>query len=80
MDGLELPWIIASYIAAVSEEAARMDDARAAARGEVPDFSEPGRTPYDHLVDAAWIVEVTAAMRVGGADDLEVRSQPNDRG
>lgn len=80
VDGIELPWIISSYIEAVAAEANRMDDARAFSRGEVEDFAHEGRAPYLDLMDAAWIVEVVAAMRAGGADDIKVRTEANDRG
>jgi hypothetical protein len=80
LEGIELPWIISSYIDAVAAEARRMDDARAFARGELDDFAEEGSTPCKDLMDAAWIVEVVAAMRASGADDITVRTAANDRG
>lgn len=57
-----------------------MDDARAAARGEIDGFEHDGRAPAKDLADAAWIVEVAYAMRAGGAEDVRIRSERNDRG
>jgi hypothetical protein len=80
VEGAELPWIISSYVEAVAAEARRMDDARAFSRDELDDFSHEGQAQYDDLMDAAWIVEVIAAMRAAGADDITVRTEANDRG
>lgn len=80
VSAIELPWIISSYVEAVAAEARRMDDARAFGRGEFYDFAHDGRASYEDLMDAAWIVEVVSAMRARGADDIEVRTEANDRG
>jgi hypothetical protein len=80
LEGVALPWIIESYLNAVGAEADRMDAARAFAREELADFPHEGQAPYDDLMAAAWIVEVVAAMRAAGADDIIVRTEANDRG
>jgi hypothetical protein len=81
VEDIELPPIIRTYLDAVETEAARMDDALAMARGERDDFDRDGRADYDALADAAWIVEVVAALRANGADEpIIVRSEANDRG
>jgi hypothetical protein len=80
VEGVQLPWIISSYVEAVAAEARRMDDARACARGELDDFTRDGRAHSDDVADAAWIVEVVATMKAGHADDIKVRTEANDRG
>jgi hypothetical protein len=80
MDGASLPPIISTYIDAVRTEASRMQTARAFARGEIDDFPHDGQTPYDDVMDAAWVVEIVAALKELGAEDLRVRSEANDRG
>jgi hypothetical protein len=57
----ELSGIIASYVDPVADAALRVADAPAFAR-EPDDFTHAGRTGYDDLMDAAWIVETVAAM------------------
>jgi hypothetical protein len=78
--GVELPWIIRSYIEAVATEAQRMDQARAFSRGELDDFPHDGRAPYKDVMDTAWLVEIVAAMQRAGAENLLVRTERNDRG
>ena len=49
--------------------------------GERDDFEHDGRADYDALADAAWIVEVVAALRANGAaEPIIVRSEANERG
>ncbi|MEO8969891.1 MAG: hypothetical protein ABI427_20450 [Solirubrobacteraceae bacterium] len=80
LEPIDLPWIISSYLDTVAGEASRMDDARAVARGEIDAFDHDGCAPAKDLADAAWIVEVAYAMRAGGAEDVRIRSERNDRG
>lgn len=80
VDGIELPWIVSSYIKAIAAEAKRMDDACAFNRGELEDFANEGQTPYEDLMVAAWIVEIVAAMRASGAEEISIRTEAHDRG
>lgn len=81
LDGVYLPWIVRSYLNAVAAEADRMQQARAYARRERDGFPRTGQADPEALADAAWIVEVVAALRANGAaEPIIVRSEANDRG
>jgi hypothetical protein len=80
---LELPDLIRSYLAEVATQADRMDAARAAARGERPDFDRAddiSEVSADDVEAVAWVAEVAAAMRAGGADDVRTRDTAYDYG
>lgn len=75
-----LPEIIKSYLEDVRNEAERMEAALAAARMEVPEFAEEGRSPYKSLSDVAWLVTIARAIRRSSSADLEMRAEAHDRG
>ncbi|HEY4280381.1 MAG TPA: hypothetical protein VGM91_19320 [Conexibacter sp.] len=81
LEGVELPWIVGSYVRAVADEAGRMDRARAFARRErdMP-AEDDARFPAADLVDAAWVAEAAWALIAAGATGIRVRSEANDRG
>jgi len=83
LSDVDLPDLIRSYVGEVAAQADRMDGARAAARGERADFARAkgiSGVTGENVEAVAWVSEVAASMRAGGADDVRVRDTAHDYG
>jgi len=83
LSDVDLPELLRSYVAEVGAQADRMDAASAASRGERADFPrEPGISGVggDDVEAVAWVAEVAASMRAGGAEDVRTRNAAHDWG
>lgn len=83
LSDVDLPKLLRSYVDEVAAQADRMDAASAASRGERADFPrEPGISGVggDDVEAVAWVAEVAASMRAGGAEDVRTRSAAHEWG
>jgi hypothetical protein len=83
LKGVDLPDLLSGYVDEVAFQAARMDAARGAARGDDVDFPrDPGISGVsgDDVEAVAWIAEIAVAMRGHGAKDVRTRNTRHDYG
>jgi len=83
LEGIDLPELLRGYLNEVAMQAARMDAAKAAARGDALDFPRDAGisgVSGDDVEAVAWIAEIAAAMRTRGAEDVRTRNTRHDYG